>query len=576
MTDEMDLTPIVRSWLRDTLPPASASSHLLEAVDEQVPTIGQQRHPWPQLPHARRRSAAGGPATRSGHVSVTPANGLVRAMWSQPSTSAIGFVVGGVIMALLSGFLLAGVLGDRTEDLVPAAGASASASPSLDTTYLPGVELLTASVEPGVHRILSDGMRDLDWEAAWTPAQAELVVSDGDVWVVRDEAIQVGATGSHAFQARGDRPFRVAVRDDGSVALVEAGYELPSTWTSRPSGGATDQPLLRSGPPSRRESSGYGPYVAVGPDLVVWQRKGGTLQRHTPSGTEIFTGDDDIPEFKGNSPLVPKLTVVSPDGSVWYSLHAVPSTGSDCGGVVHYDGQASSYFLQGRGFCVSAMDVAADGRLWVLGSTSRYGAQQPGDGRDRLYVIDASRTNLDSQEKENEMDPRMSPRATAVAAMSLATAVAAATAPAVSAQDLQPTMSEFTGRLSCGVQGPSSPAVSWRFSVLDVSDERFDGSYIEQLAGYEDGDPDVDGIGAYSTLWEITNEGGAWVGQTASFRFAPESYSTFTVKLDGQGGYEGLTAVMEGDFTEDCGFDIRGVVVDGDLPATPVAVLTTE
>lgn len=36
-----------------------------------------------------------------------------------------------------------------------------------------------------------------------------------------------------------------------------------------------------------------------------------------------------------------------------------------------------------------------------------------------------------------------------------------------------------------------------------------------------------------------------------------------------QAAYSGLTAVMEGDFTEDCGFDIRGVVVDGELPATP-------
>lgn len=54
------------------------------------------------------------------------------------------------------------------------------------------------------------------------------------------------------------------------------------------------------------------------------------------------------------------------------------------------------------------------------------------------------------------------------------------------------------------------------------------------------------------------------------------SYSTFSMRLDGQGGYEGLTAVIEGDFTEDCGFDIRGVVVDGDLPATPEVIVTGE
>jgi len=83
-------------------------------------------------------------------------------------------------------------------------------------------------------------------------------------------------------------------------------------------------------------------------------------------------------------------------------------------------------------------------------------------------------------------------------------------------------------------------------------------------------------IGAYSSLWEITNVEGAWIGETPSFRFAPESYGTFTVKLDGQGAYEGLTAVMEADFTVDCGFDSRGVVVDGVLPATPGVIVTGE
>ena len=64
--------------------------------------------------------------------------------------------------------------------------------------------------------------------------------------------------------------------------------------------------------------------------------------------------------------------------------------------------------------------------------------------------------------------------------------------------------------------------------------------------------------------------------RTATFRFAPESYSTTSVALEGQGAYAGLSAIMEGDFTEDCGFDIRGVVVDGDLPVTPEAVMTAE
>ncbi len=147
---------------------------------------------------------------------------------------------------------------------------------------------------------------------------------------------------------------------------------------------------------------------------------------------------------------------------------------------------------------------------------------------------------------------------------------------AVAAQETTPTMSQFSGRLVCSGPVSSSEAAAYGFSVEDISDERFAGDHISHLTGYEDGDPDGDGIGAYAALWEVTGADGGWVGDYTTFRFAPESYSTMTVALEGRGTYEGLTALMEADFTDDCGWDVRGVVVDGELPATPVAVTTTE
>ena len=223
MTDDMDLTPLVRAWIRDTLPPAAASSHLLEAVDEQVPTIRQQHHPWPPLPHPRRQEVTSGLPTRSGQAPVTPATGLVRPIRSRPLHVMVRFVVVGVIMALFGGFLLAGVLTQPNEEWAPAVGASASATPSPYTTYLPGVDLLTALVEPGVHRTPQRWRPEsrLGSLLYARPSRSSCGLP-WDVWVFRDEAIQVGATGSHAFQALGDPLFRVAVH-----------YVAGSAW-SRP------------------------------------------------------------------------------------------------------------------------------------------------------------------------------------------------------------------------------------------------------------------------------------------------------------------------------------------------------
>jgi hypothetical protein len=97
-------------------------------------------------------------------------------------SAAAKFVVAGVVVALLGGFLLVGPLTRPSDDRPPAVGASASAQaeptdaltaspdPSVEVVrddatirsdLLPGVDLVTGEVEPGVYRVLSDGIRDL-------------------------------------------------------------------------------------------------------------------------------------------------------------------------------------------------------------------------------------------------------------------------------------------------------------------------------------------------------------------------------------------------------------------------------
>jgi hypothetical protein len=106
--------------------------------------------------------------------------------------SALKFVVASVIVALFGGLLLAGILGTQLDDeVVPAAG---SASPGPDRTaaptgplvrsdIVPGVELTVEAVEPGVYRIIDDGVRDM---AAVDSIAFGL---DGGLWSETDEGV---------------------------------------------------------------------------------------------------------------------------------------------------------------------------------------------------------------------------------------------------------------------------------------------------------------------------------------------------------------------------------------------------
>ena len=66
---------------------------------------------------------------------------------------------------------------------------------------------------------------------------------------------------------------------------------------------------------------------------------------------------------------------VAPDGSVWYGSGSPADT---CGGVARFDGVTPDRYLSG--LCVEAIDITADGAVWLL-------ASEAGADLRHVYVI---------------------------------------------------------------------------------------------------------------------------------------------------------------------------------------------
>jgi hypothetical protein len=185
--------------------------------------------------------------------------------------SATKFVIAGAIVALFGGFLLSGVLTQPSEEAVPAA--AVSASPSTSPDLLPGVDLVTEEVEPGVFRVLSDG-------------------TDNDMGLGADGSAQVvaGQEGS------------VWVRDQQGWPEVDRLFRLGLA-------GSTDASRIDE----------YWPDISVAPDGVVWALGGwNSGWPSPPEEGELFSLADG--EWTKHS--VPDGVVVTgietpADGSVW-------------------------------------------------------------------------------------------------------------------------------------------------------------------------------------------------------------------------------------------------------------------
>ena len=130
----------------------------------------------------------------------------------QPIFSALKFVVAGAIVALFGGFLLSAVLTQQpSEEQVPAA-VTGSPVPTTTPDLLPGVDLITEEVEPGVYRVLSDGVREFG-HSTRSRNLSPTFREDGSLWTASsvelsrlgsDETVKLPAPGA---SGRGDWPL---------------------------------------------------------------------------------------------------------------------------------------------------------------------------------------------------------------------------------------------------------------------------------------------------------------------------------------------------------------------------------
>ena len=70
--------------------------------------------------------------------------------------------------------------------------------------------------------------------------------------------------------------------------------------------------------------------------------------------------------------------------------------------------------------------------------------------------------------------------------------------------------------------------------------------------------------------WRIENRDGAWQGSFTNIKY-PDSTTIVSTALVGEGAYDGLTALWESTNHRplDCAWAVRGLILEGDVPAAP-------
>lgn len=119
----------------------------------------------------------------------------------------------------------------------------------------------------------------------------------------------------------------------------------------------------------------------------------------------------------------------------------------------------------------------------------------------------------------------------------------------------------------------------WRDSMDEMSDPRFSGTvwaYFE-MDEYVYPGADTENHPEFVTgVMRIQNDAGAWQGPFGGAYWPAGPFQEpawYPQRLTGEGAYEGLTAVWGMLFAEDpCGWDIEGIVFEGEMPAPPVVV----
>jgi hypothetical protein len=299
----------------------------------------------------------------------------------QSMFSATKFVVAGAVVALFGGFLLSGVLTQQPSDEpLPPAAASASASPEVGVSeqsarsdLLPGVDLVTEQVEPGVYRVLSDGVRDLadGWPDELQISKRNVVAGrDGSVWLFRPDPeddhessvfFRLGAP-----EERAD--WTIWVYDDAVVGPDGVMWVATTDRQQR-----VPEPRLRSFdgaawseyPPA--EDGGVVTGVEVTSDGAVWTTTQ-TGDRRRMSAARWDRGEwqrlGGLVPANGQRRAGPRQHHVSitADGDVWL-LPSEPS-GKDAG-IYRNSGSGWKLIAPPSGWTAKMSHVGRDGTLWA-------------------------------------------------------------------------------------------------------------------------------------------------------------------------------------------------------------------
>ena len=149
------------------------------------------------------------------------------------------------------------------------------------------------------------------------------------------------------------------------------------------------------------------------------------------------------------------------------------------------------------------------------------------------------------------------------------------------AEAVQPPVA-FTGRIVCGDTvrtGVSESAADggpvrlrtrgWAWQpTATMSDPRLEGDYYISYDSDDYESPTVTSVG--TGTWRIENEEGAWQGSFTNIKY-PDSTTIVSTALVGEGAYDGLTAVWESTNHRplECAWAVRGLILEGDVPAAP-------
>jgi hypothetical protein len=114
---------------------------------------------------------------------------------------------------------------------------------------------------------------------------------------------------------------------------------------------------------------------------------------------------------------------------------------------------------------------------------------------------------------------------------------------------------------------------AWLQSPTNATDARFGGS----VTVFSNDDWYSGGNAVYHDAWRVENADGAWQSEPVyNVDFADGSSSGLTAVFHGEGGYEGLVAVVDMEMVrmeqgDSQYFELNGVIFDGDLPPEPEA-----